>query len=82
MHARRKFYDIARAGNAPLAAKALAWIKGLYEVECAARDAPPERHRRYCDAHARPLLEAFKTWLDTELRRLAPRATSPSPCAT
>ncbi len=74
MHARRKFYDIARAGNAPLAAKALEWIRGLYDVERAVRDALPERRRRYRDAHARPLLEAFKTWLDTELRRLAPKS--------
>ena len=74
MHARRKFYDIARAGNAPLAAKALEWIRGLYDVERAVRDAQPARRRRYRDAHARPLLEAFKTWLDTELRRIAPKS--------
>ena len=74
MHGRRKFYDIARAGNAPLAAKALDYIKALYDVERAVRDAEPEERRRYRDTHARPVLDEFKTWLDTELPRLAPKS--------
>jgi transposase len=73
MHGRRKFYDIARAGNAPLAAQALAFIKTLYEVERAVRDAEPEARRQYREQHARPVLEAFKAWLDTALQRLPPR---------
>ena len=56
------------------AAKALAYIKALYEIERAVRDAEPEERRRYRDAHARPVLDEFKVWLDTEQRRLAPKS--------
>jgi len=74
MHGRRKFYDIARAGNAPLAAKALEYIKALYEVERAVREAEPEQRCRYRHEHARPVLADFKAWLDTEQRRIAPKS--------
>ena len=74
MHGRRKFYEMARAGNAPLAAEALGYIKALYEVEGAVRDAGSDQRRRYRDEHARPVLEAFKAWLDTQLRRLPPKS--------
>ena len=73
MHGRRHFYELARQGNAPLAAEALAHIRRLYEVEEAVREAEPEERRTYREDHARAVLEELKTWLDTHVRRLPPK---------
>lgn len=74
MRGRRYFYELARQGNAPLAAEALGYIRRLYEIEAAVREAEPDERRTYREAHARPVLEELKTWLDTHVRRLAPKS--------
>ena len=71
MHARRNFHELARQGNAPLAAEALRFIAGLYEIEEAVRGAEPEDRRAYREEHARPLLDELEGWLDTHSRRLS-----------
>jgi len=47
-HARRKFYDLHEANKSELAAKALEYIGGLYEIE-----------REIRQAKARPIADAL-----------------------
>jgi transposase len=42
-HVRRRFYELAAAGPAPIASEALERIRTLYEVEKAIRGNPPTR---------------------------------------
>jgi hypothetical protein len=45
-HARRKFYDLHEANKSELAAKALEYIGGLYEIERETKDLPPDMRRK------------------------------------
>lgn len=49
--------------------KALGFFKTLYTIERRIRDKPPDERQRIRQAEARPVLEAFKAWLD----KIAPR---------
>ena len=66
-HMRRKFYDVAQATNAPIAAEALRRIAEIYAVEAEIRGQTPfyrlgERRRR-----SKPLVEALHVWLQAQL---------------
>ncbi len=74
-HARRKLYDIAAQGNAPTATEGLAWLKRLYAIEEAIRDKPPAFKRQRRQAEAKPILDAFKPWLEAARRRLPPKSS-------
>jgi transposase len=66
-HVRRRFYELAIAGPAPIASEALKRIAELYavETECRGRTADERRARR--QEKSRPILEAFEPWLQTKL---------------
>jgi transposase len=85
-HARRKFFDNQKADTARTAI-ALAWIGKLYAVEREIRElrigewkelglsieeqvARIEGHRQL---HAKPLLEQFHAWLESEAPKLLPK---------
>ena len=72
-HARRKFYEFHQATGSPIAAEALRRIAELYAVEKRIRGQPAEARQRAREAESRPLIEAMKPWLETELRRVPPR---------
>ena len=71
-HARRKFYD-ARHADAAISTAALAYIRLLYDVEDLARqsaqenqtDLAAERYRLRQERSV-PLLEQFKSWLESQ----------------
>ena len=44
-HARRKFYDLHEANNSELAAKALGFFGGLYEIERDTKVLPPDQRQ-------------------------------------
>jgi transposase len=68
-HLRRQFFDIAKAGNAPIATEALARIAALYEIEATIRGkAAFERCAARRDQSA-PLVLAFREWLDAQLAK-------------
>ena len=69
-HARRKFYEIAEAGHAPIAEEALRRIAALYAIEAEIRGHEAGARRATRDARSRPLLEALRPWLETQLGRL------------
>ena len=73
-HFRRRFYDIAKGGNAPIASEALARIGALYEIEADIRRCSAEQRRATRHTRTRPLMDAMKPWLEEQLRRLPGRS--------
>ena len=74
-HFRRRFYDIAKAGSAPIASETLARIGALYAIEAEIRGRSADERRTERQARTRPLVEALRTWLDVQLRRVSGRST-------
>lgn len=62
-HARRKFYDLHQANKSELAAKALEYIGGLYDIERAIKDLPPDKRLAIRQAKARPIADALHQWM-------------------
>lgn len=68
-HARRKFFELARANASPEATEALRRIGELYAIEEAARDLDIPARARLREEQAVPRLEALQLWLlDTRKR--------------
>jgi transposase len=66
-HVRRRFYELAQAGAAPIASEALARIAALYKIESEIRGRSAEERRTVRQARSRILLEAFEPWLREKL---------------
>lgn len=66
-HARRKFYELAGAGPAPIASEALARIAELYRIESDIRGRSAEDRRDARQARSRPIVEALEPWLRAKL---------------
>jgi transposase len=66
-HVRRRFYELARAGPAPIATEVLARITELYRVEGEVRGRPPDERRAVRQARSRPVVEALEPWLEAKL---------------
>ena len=73
-HFRRRFYDIAKPGNAPIASEALVRIGQLYAIEAEIRGSSAEKRRTERQARARPLLNELRNWLDDQLARVPGRS--------
>lgn len=73
-HVRRKFYDLHKAQNSPLAAEALKRIAALYGIESDIRGKSPPLRQAEREARAVPQLTAFKAWLDDTLRNLSQKS--------
>jgi transposase len=73
-HARRKFYELAKAHASPIATEALTRIGALYEIEAAIRGQPPDVRREVRQARAAPLLDALQHWLGETLTKLSKRS--------
>ncbi len=70
-HLRRRFYEIANKGPAPIASQALARIQTLYEIEEEIRGRPPEERCSVRQAKSRPEVEKLKAWFEDCLKRLS-----------
>ena len=70
-HARRKFFDLHKAGQHPVAEEALVRIKALYEIEAEAKDLDIAGRFTLRQSRAVPLLADFHTWLTTQRARTA-----------
>jgi transposase len=66
-HVRRRFYELAVAGPAPIASEALQRIAELYAVEAEARGRSPDERRALRQTKSRPILDALEPWLRTKL---------------
>lgn len=70
-HCRRKFYDIAKGGHAPIAEDALVQIAALYKIEDFIKGQNAEARRRVRQTQTAPRLEKFKSWLEDHLKRVS-----------
>ena len=70
-HARRKLYEAHAFNGSPIAARAVALIAKLYEVEREVRELQPEARRLWREQHAKPVAQALHTWLAEQRPKLA-----------
>src|SRR5206468_9624014 len=73
-HWRRRFYEIAKAGSAPIAEEALQQIAELYKIEAQIRGNSAEERRAVRQAESRPLAAALKAWLQAQLVRASAKS--------
>ena len=66
-HVRRRFYEIAAGGNAPLATEALARIAELYAVEAEIRGRSAEERCAIRCERSRPIVDDFRNWMAAKL---------------
>ncbi len=64
---RRRFYELAQSGPAPIATEALARIAAIYQNESDIRGQSPEERRTIRQERSRPLVDAFEPWLRDKL---------------
>jgi len=70
-HLRRKFYDIAKAGDAPIASEALDRITALYAIEKDIRGLSADERRIVRQERSKPLVFAFHEWLQQRLAKVS-----------
>jgi transposase len=73
-HFRRRFYDIAKGGNAPIATEALERIAQLYAIEAEIRGQSAQDRCAARQAGTKPLVEDLKAWLAQQLARVSGRS--------
>ena len=66
-HVRRRFYELAAAGPAPIASEALERIAGLYAVEKDIRGRNADERRAMRQDRSRPIVDALEPWLRAKL---------------
>ena len=70
-HVRRRFYEIAQGGNAPIAEEALARIAALFGIERTIRGHAPEQRRTVRLDQTRPLIDDLRAWLEAKLAKVS-----------
>jgi transposase len=73
-HVRRKFFDLHKAHQSPVAAEALRQIGALYAIEAQIRGKPPQERQWAREASAIPLLDSLHDWLHKTLRGLSQKS--------
>jgi hypothetical protein len=73
-HVRRRFYEIAQGGNAPIAEAALARIAELYRIESTIRGRAPKQRRVVRRDQSQPIVDDLRVWLDAKLAKLPHRS--------
>ena len=66
-HVRRRFYELAAAGSAPIASEALEHIASLYRVEAEIRGRSADERRAVRGDKSRPIIEMLEPWLREKL---------------
>jgi len=72
-HVRRGFYDLAKAGTAPIATEALARIAALYRVEAEVRGKTAADRLAARQAKSQPLVADLRTWFEAQVATLPGR---------
>jgi len=75
-HARRKFFDLHRVNQSPMALEALQRIKMLYAVEAEGKDLNVEARKQLRQEQSLPQLQAFHDWLIKTRVNTAPGGAS------
>jgi transposase len=73
-HLRRKLFDIAKAGDAPIAAEALDRIAALYRLEKTIRGRSAEERRATRQERSKPLILALHDWLQDQLSKVSAKS--------
>ena len=73
-HVRRRFYEIAQAGAAPIATAALARIAEIYAIEAEIRGQSAEARHAVRQEKTRPLIDGLKTWLAAQLAAVSQKS--------
>jgi transposase len=73
-HVRRRFYELAAAGPAPIAAEALERIAGLYAVENDIRGRSAEERRAVRQERSRPIIDDLEAWLRAKLALISQKS--------
>jgi len=74
-HARRKFFEVARAYKTPgIATTALSYIGRLYKIERQIKNLEPLQKRALRKREAKPILKDYKKWLLTQQARVLPKS--------
>jgi transposase len=73
-HARRKFFDLARLNQAPIAVEAVRRIDELFAIERDINGLTPQERRRVRNERSRPLLAALEAWLRAERTKLSSKS--------
>jgi transposase len=74
-HWRRRFYEIAQAGNAPIATEALARIAVIYAIEAEIRGQKAEIRSSVRQERTKPLVDELKAWLERQLAAVSRKST-------
>jgi transposase len=70
-HLRRRFFDIAKDGSAPIASEALERIAALYAIEKTIRGQSTGERRAVRQERSKPLVLALKAWFEQQLARVS-----------
>ena len=73
-HVRRRFYELAAAGPAPIASEALERIAGLYAVENGIRGRSAEERRAVRQERSRLIIDDLEPWLRTKLALISQKS--------
>jgi len=73
-HARRKLYEVAQAGTAPIAEEGLKQIAALYRIEADIRGQSPDVRLSARQDHSAPLVAGFEAWLTANRARVSSKA--------
>jgi transposase len=74
-HLRRRFFDIAQGGPAPIASEALERIAVLYAIEKTIRGKGAGERRAVRQEKSKPLVLTLKAWFEWQLTRVSAKAT-------
>jgi transposase len=73
-HVRRRFYELAAAGPAPIASEALERIAGLYAVENDIRGRSAEERRAVRQERSRLIIDDLEPWLRAKLALISQKS--------
>lgn len=73
VHARRKFEELHALGPTERTATALGYFQRLFDLEDELRELSDKERHAQRQLRSRPVLEAFKRWLDDQLETLRPK---------
>jgi transposase len=74
-HTRRKFYEVAEATGSPIATEALRRIGEFYAIEARVRGLSSAHRLAERRSFSKPLLDAFRAWLEAQLSQISGRST-------
>jgi len=69
-HARRKFFDLAKASKSQIAEEAIPYFGQLYEIERSVAELDPDERLRRRHEEAKPIADALHAWLMLQRQRV------------